>query len=736
MKFKQFCTLALAVAMTISMSSAAYASSSIGLDEISKVQKKDNLPDPFTTRQLELKERAIKAKLNGKAAGKVHEVAKGEYVELKREGDGAIWTVLGEFKDLPHNSLQEPDRTIDNTTIWESDFSRDYYVDLLFSEEPGANSMRNFYKEQSSGRYAVHGDVTDWIMVPNKASDYNDSPDSNVWKFLVDSVNGWYNQQLASGKTVEQINAYLKDFDVKDRYDYDNDGNFDEPDGYIDTFQSVHAGEGEEAGGGKLGSKAIWSHSWYAYSNLEGIAGPANNMLGGFQIGKSDFWIGKYTIQPENGGVGVFTHEYAHDMGLPDLYDYYGENGWGFWTLMASGSWLSDGTSDIGSKPSHMGAWEKLQLGWLNYDVASAGRTSKYTLGPMEFNTKQTQGLIVKLPEKTVTMNIGTPSAGSMFYYGGSGDDLDNLMYKSFAINSGDKLAAMVNYQIELDWDYAYLVASTDGTNWEAITTNKSTTTNPNGQNKGYGITGDSGGWTLLTADLSKYAGQTVQIGFRYWTDGATHEKGILIDEIQVGGNAADGAEVEEGWTMGGFIRTAGTEESLFAHYYIAEYRTYEGYDSTLQVGPYYFGYNKKLSNYVDRFAYQDGLLISYWDTSQTDNDTGLHPGKGLILPIDANYTPLKRIDGLVWRNRVQSYDATFSLQDTDGIPNIHVNGVLSPVGKLPAVKMFDDNTRYYDIANPLGSVMNPSTGTRISVIEELKTQFPYITIEVSAPKY
>ncbi len=32
---------------------------------------------------------------------------------------------------------------------------------------------------------------------------------------------------------------------------------------------------------------------------------------------------------------------------------------------MSSGSWLDDGKDTIGNKPSHMGVWEKFQLGWL-----------------------------------------------------------------------------------------------------------------------------------------------------------------------------------------------------------------------------------------------------------------------------------------------------------------------------------------------------------------------------------
>ena len=316
--FSIFLILTLLVIALVPTAGAA-PNASDGNSDPQLAPKNDNLPDPLTTKQLELKQAALEAKLNGKAYGKIGEVAKGQYVELAREGEGAIWTVLGEFADIKHNGFPEPNRAVDNTTYWVPDFNRAHYMDILFNDAPGANSMRNFYIEQSSGRYAVYGDVTDWVEVPGDAIAYDDNPDANVWNFLQDSVNGWYDAQIAAGKTPAQIDEYLSQFDVYDRYDYNGNGNFNEPDGYIDTFQSVHAGPGEEGGGAPW---TIWSHSWYAHYELEGIAGPAFNELGGIQIGNSGFWVGKYTIQPEDGGVGVFTHEYGHDLGLPDLYDY------------------------------------------------------------------------------------------------------------------------------------------------------------------------------------------------------------------------------------------------------------------------------------------------------------------------------------------------------------------------------------------------------------------------------
>ena len=162
-----------------------------------------------------------------------------------------------------------------------------------------------------------------------------------------------------------------------------------------------------------------------------GGAGVFGNEGGANALG---VWVGDYTMQPENGGLGVFAHEFAHDLGLPDQYDTAGgENSTGFWTIMSSGSNLGDGTSDLGSNPGDFNAWEKFQLGWLNYEVAQAGKKSEHKLGPSQFNTKQAQGMFVVLPDKEITESPPT-RCGLNFYYSGSGDGLDNSMTRTLTV--------------------------------------------------------------------------------------------------------------------------------------------------------------------------------------------------------------------------------------------------------------------------------------------------------------
>lgn len=712
----------------------------------------DNLPFPQGQRQGAMRMKGLQAKWTGAAEGPVVKLGDGQYVELEREDEDSIWTVLGQFGDkdstvaelqsgIPgplHNEIPEPNRKVDNTTIWSPDFSEAYFEDLLFSEAPGAISMRNFYIEQSSNRYTVNGDVTDWVDVPYNAAHYGRDycgsiVCANTWWFLDDSIDGWYDAAKKGGMSKAEINAYLSGFDVWDRYDMDGDGNFDEPDGYIDHFQSVHAGEGAETGGGAQGSDAIWSHRWYAYFNGDGPDGEGPGGFGGIQIGDSDYWIGDYTVEPENGGVGVFAHEFGHDLGLPDLYDTSGntggaENSTGFWTLMSSGSYGSDGQPEngIGTEPIHMSAYEKIVLGWSNLGVLAPGQPASVRLGPSTFNTRQFQHLLLLLPDKEVETPIGTPYSGSYQYYSGAGDNLSNTMTRSVDLPSGSPmLAAKVNYDIELDWDYAYVTV--DGA---PVATNLSTDTDPNGQNQGHGITGDSGGdWVDLTVDLSAYAGKTVEIGFFYWTDVAATFPGIRVDDIAITGQPLDDAESDAGWTFNGFSIVGESVNQSYFNAYMAEYRTYKGFDKGLETGPYNFGFldNPDLGNWVEHFPYQDGLLLWYYDTSFSDNNVGDHCSSGrcggLYLPIDAHPELMLRPDnGLVWRPRIQSYDATFSTHRTDRIC-LHANSEKKCYGRLNGNRRFDDTRHTYWVApdasignNGWASVPVPQTGTTIVI--------------------
>ncbi len=727
----------------------------------------DVLTNPLAERQAATKEQALEKVFTGKATAQgpnqVVQVAKGQYVELARQSEDSIWTVLGDFGTQihpsyggapgpVHNQMPEPDRSVDNTSIWAPDFSQAYYQDLLFSQQPGDVSMRNFYLEQSSNRYTVNGAVEDWVSVPYNESRYGTNACgsivcSTVWRFVNDSVDAWYAKQIAAGKSDAQIAAYLAQFDVWDRYDYDHDGNFNEPDGYIDHFQAVHAGEGEETGGGPQGTDAIWSHRWYAYYSANGPDGTGPHSMGGVRIGNTGLWIGDYTVEPENGGVGVFSHEFGHDLGLPDLYDTSGntggaENSTGFWTLYSSGSYGSTGqpVDGIGSKPIPMSAYEKIFLGWSNYQVVNPGAKASVKLGPASANTKQAQQLVVLLPDKKVTTDIGSPYAGSYFYHSGAGNDLDNSMTRSVTLPAGSvSLTAKVRYDIETDWDYAYLTV-----NGQPVSTNLSTATNPNGQNFGKGITGSSAGaWVDLTADLSAFAGQTVTLGWRYWTDGATAGSGFGVDDIAMTGAALDGAETDPGWTYQGFSRTTGTVTTSHFNAYFAEYRNYRGYDDGLRTGPYNFGFlnNPDLQNWVEHYPYQDGLLVWYYDTSFADNNVGDNCAAGrcggLYLPVDAHPAQLLRPDnGKVWRPRIQSYDSTFGLEPTDPI-TLHANSIAATYGGLPAVPTFDDSKSYWVAPNPAignfgwSSVQVPHTGTTIRVAS-VSAQGGFMQVEVN----
>ena len=730
LKIKRLLSALMAAALVLSLAGTATAANPRGAkSNAEQAPKSDNLPSPLADKQTSLRQAGLEKVMKGEAkatgSNKVVKVAKGQYVELARQGEDTIWTLLGEFGTQVnpayggtagplHNQIPEPDRSVDNSSIWTPDSNKAYYEDMLFSEAPGDVSMRNYYIEQSSGAYAVNGTVEDWVQVPFNEANYGANYCGSIvcartWLFVRDEVNAWYDAQLAAGKTPAEIDAYLAQFDVWDRYDYDGDGNFNEPDGYIDHFQAVHAGSGEETGGGAQGTDAIWSHRWYAYYNNIGTTGPDFNKFGGVKVGGSNLWIGDYTVEPEDGGVGVFSHEFGHDLGLPDLYDTSGntggaENSVAFWSLYSSGSYGSTGipADGIGSKPIPMSVYEKIFLGWSDYQVVDYGKKATIRVGPASHQTKQAQAIVAILPDKQIEFDLGAPASGSYFWYSGSGNNVNSTMTRSFTLPAGDNpFSAKVRYDTEQGYDYFYLRVSDDnGSSWTTLPTNLS---------DGGGFTGTSGSssgtWVDWTATIpSAFGGKTVLVQVQYVTDGGVSNPGVNVDEIDVAGTT-DGAETDGTMTLaGGFERTTGQVTRSFFNAYFAENRQYTGYDDGLRTGPYNFGFLNTLPNWVEHFQYRTGLLVWYYDTSFADNNIGdnclgpdLTPGTsddrcgGLVLPVDAHPTIAHWADGTMMRPRIQSFDSTFGLSPVPAL-TLHNNGVAATIPASRAAKVFNDS--------------------------------------------
>ena len=269
--------------------------------------------------------------------------------------------------------------------------------------------------------------------------------------------------------------------------------------------------------------------------------------------------------------------------------------------------------------------------------------------------------------------------------------------------------------------DYAFVEVSTDGENWTAI---PGSITTPS---EGNGIDGTEAAYIPATFDLSAYADQTIGLRFRYSTDGAAAGNdgdlpdGLFVDEIAItaGGDTvfSDGAEDgANGWTLEGWSDVESQIEALYDNYYIAGHRSYVGYDKYLESGPYYFGYADTRPDFVDHYAYQQGLLVSYWDTSYADNDTFAHPGSGRNLIIDSHPLPFYRLDGPPWRARIQVYDAPFGLTRADSF-TLHHNSQPMFIRGQAARSLFDDTKKYWYSELPNHGVKLPKAGVKIQVL-------------------
>ncbi|WP_239587058.1 immune inhibitor A domain-containing protein [Bacillus ectoiniformans] len=673
--------------------------------------------DFLTKQKNQLTQQLEKGHENYKKGKPTGEVKVNEAKQTSYQGDvrtDKVLVLLTEFSDFKHNQVEQ-----EEGYMYAEDFSREHYEQLMFGDEKfelfngeKVNTFKQFYEEQSGGSYTLDGTVSEWLTVPGTAREYgDDNPnggnDNLSPKGPRDLVKDSLNAAVASGMD-------LSEYDVFDQYDLDGDGNQAEPDGLVDHLMIIHAGTGQEAGGGALGDDAIWSHRWA----LDGVYPVANSTA------KVDYWGGNmaaydYTIQPEDGAVGVFAHEFGHDLGLPDEYDtQYTGHGEpvASWSIMSGGSWNGNiaGTAPTSFSPQNKEFFQKTMGGnWANMvevdykDIDKNGITSYLD---QSVTKSKNPGIVkVNLPLKDVK-GI-QPAFGEKYYYSTKGDDLHTaLISPEFDLTAATK--AEFNYKtyydIEFDYDYLYVKAVTDSGQEEVIDVIGDEDTDQDGRAES-----TKGQWIDKSYDLSQFAGQKVTLHFDYVTDGGLALDGFALDNasLTVDGNVVftDDAEGEAKFTTDGFVVSNGFDKK--PHHYYLEWRNYAGSDQALA--------------YSRGVKYNTGLVVWYGDNSFTDNWTGVHPGEGFLGVVDSHPEAIIGMrngsPSIANSTRYQVADAAFSMgQAPSWSIDSPARGAFTYDG-LAGVRVFDDSNTYMNEIIPDAGRIVPHHGLKFEVIGEAK---------------
>lgn len=220
-----------------------------------------------------------------------------------------------------------------------SDFER-WLNEPGYAVDGGTGSVKDYYRDNSMGQFVPNFTVLGPYTLDHEETYYAANGES---------TNSDVNPEAMIIEAVKKAKAAHPELDFSQ---FDNDG-----DGYMDNVNVIYSGYGEASSGNE---DDMWPHSY----NLE--ASSQTFMVDGITVNNysvSAELVGSSGTRMD--GIGTFTHEFGHILGLRDLYDTddytdgLGINP-GDYSLYASGSYNNSSRT-----PPYLMAFERMQMGWL-----------------------------------------------------------------------------------------------------------------------------------------------------------------------------------------------------------------------------------------------------------------------------------------------------------------------------------------------------------------------------------
>jgi len=201
-----------------------------------------------------------------------------------------------------------------------------------YSANGGTGSARDYFRDNSMGVFDPQFDAAGPFTLPQKMEYYgkNDTSgdDTNPQQMIIDAC------ALAAASGV--------DFS---QYDTDKDG-------IVDNVFIYYAGYNEAEG---APANTVWPHRW----SLNNTNTKFNNVS---VLGYACTSELKNASGTNMCGIGTFTHEFGHVLGLPDFYNTVADETFtlSYWDIMDAGPYLNAGRT-----PPCYSSYERFFLNWL-----------------------------------------------------------------------------------------------------------------------------------------------------------------------------------------------------------------------------------------------------------------------------------------------------------------------------------------------------------------------------------